>query len=90
MKRYLYDITYTDGHLITHYDVNKIVDIMNEYNQSNDIKHTINKVKIHSYLAGRYVPKYITDIKKTLLRDVLNIPNGKRLYCKSQFSKLSQ
>ena len=64
MKRYLYDITYIDGHLITHYDVNKIVELMNEHNKEEDYNHQINKIKIHSYFAGRYIPNYIEDIKK--------------------------
>ena len=43
MKRYLYDLLYTDGYLITHYDVNKMIELMNDHNKEEDYNHQINK-----------------------------------------------
>ena len=79
MRMNVYEMVYPTGHKISHYSTEMFSKMVNDYNRSNCIPHTMNLNKIRRYSCGASVPPNYTSFKKVPMHQYINLPAKTRL-----------
>lgn len=78
MRLFVYTLKYPCGHQIRHYNTNIFMKSVNDFNQQNNINHTMNLNKIHRYSSSASLPSVYLSLGKVPLAEFINA-DGKRL-----------
>lgn len=73
---FVYSVVYTNGTKLQHYNATTLCEMVNRYNQSNEIKHRFNVSKIHRYSSYGSIPATsYKSFDKTPLAEYLGVDN---------------
>jgi hypothetical protein len=75
VKMFCYAVVYANGKRIQHYNVEQLCDMLNKYNDANQIKHRFNVNKIHRYSSYSAIPTYYQAFEKIPLAEYLGVQN---------------
>jgi hypothetical protein len=83
-------ILYKNGHSLTSIDLDELIDMANEYNRQNGIKHKMSIHKLRRYTGGNVsIPKAYASISKTRLNEVIGEQNLSTMDYKTAFQKIN-
>ena len=83
-------ILYKNGHSLTSIDLDELVDLANEYNRQNGIKHKMSIHKLRRYTGGKVsIPKAYASISKTRLNEMIGHTNLSTVNYQSEFQKIN-
>ena len=87
----LYYIEYLNGHVVSHYDINQLIKMINDYNtiQFPKIKMTIHKITRYTSGNARIPPPF-KYFKKTRLNEVIGVKNLARVNYDEHFQLVNQ
>ena len=69
-------ITYKNGHIITHYEIDEIIDKINAYNALHYPKSKMSIYKLRRYMLGKSnIPSPYKSISKTRLNEIIGVSN---------------
>jgi len=76
MKINQISVLYKDGHIITHYEIDEIIDKINAYNALHYPKSKMSIYKLRRYMLGKSnIPSPYKSISKTRLNEIIGVSN---------------
>ena len=75
VKMFVYAVNYANGTKIQHYNIATLCDMLNKYNEQENIKHRFNTNKIHRYSSYSAIPSHYQSFEKTPLAEYLGVDN---------------
>ena len=83
-------IVYKNGNSLTAIDLDELIEMVNDYNRQNGIKHKMSIHKLRRYTGGSVsIPKAYASISKTRLNEVIGHKNLSTVNYQSEFKKIN-